>query len=244
MAQRPFAVFDIDGTIIRWQLYHAIADQLAGAGQLESKSYDKVRQARMNWKRRQHQGSYVEYEEALVEMFMEALKTIHTSELQRAYQTVISEYKDQVYTFTRDLIYNLKDKGYLLFAISASQDEIVKMLADYYGFDDARGTIYKTKGGYFSGEFDLLKSGRKPEVLNELAAKHNATWEGSIAVGDSESDIAMLAAVERPIAFNPTRDLFNHARVQNWEIFVERKNVVYQLEPDNGSYKLAEADGR
>ena len=26
---RPFAVFDIDGTIIRWQLYHALADELA-----------------------------------------------------------------------------------------------------------------------------------------------------------------------------------------------------------------------
>ncbi len=26
---QPFAVFDIDGTIIRWQLYHALADELA-----------------------------------------------------------------------------------------------------------------------------------------------------------------------------------------------------------------------
>ena len=26
---RPFAVFDIDGTLIRWQLYHAVADDMA-----------------------------------------------------------------------------------------------------------------------------------------------------------------------------------------------------------------------
>jgi HAD superfamily hydrolase (TIGR01490 family) len=236
--KRPFAVFDIDGTIIRWQLYHAIADELARSGQLDSKNYDRVRQARMSWKRRQHQGSYLQYEEALVETFHEAMKTIHTSELQRAYQTVISEYKDQVYTYTRDLIYDLKDKGYLLFAISASQDEIVKMLAEYYGFDDAGGTVYKMKGGYFTGEFDLLKSGRKPEFLKQLAAKHNATWQDSIAVGDSEGDIPMLSTVEQPIAFNPSKDLFAHAQAHGWQIVVERKNVIYQLEPGDGGYKL------
>ena len=34
---RPFAVFDIDGTLIRWQLYHSIADTLARLGHIEPK---------------------------------------------------------------------------------------------------------------------------------------------------------------------------------------------------------------
>jgi HAD superfamily hydrolase (TIGR01490 family) len=235
---RSFAVFDIDGTIIRWQLYHALADELARAGQLDAKQYDKVRRARMTWKRRESEDSFQAYEAALIESFNQALTDIHSSELQRACQTVLSEYKDQVYTYTRKLIEELKAKDYLLFAISASQDELVKMLAEYYGFDDAGGSRYEVKGGYFTGEVDVLKSERKPEFLKELVAKHGADYKGSIAVGDSEGDIPMLSQVEQPIAFNPTKTLYEYARQHKWPIVIERKNVVYRLDPDNGSYRL------
>ena len=34
-----FAVFDIDGTLIRWQLYHAIADELAKSGHIDAETY-------------------------------------------------------------------------------------------------------------------------------------------------------------------------------------------------------------
>jgi phosphoserine phosphatase len=72
--------------------------------------------------------------------------------------------------------------------------------------------------------------------------KHGVSREGSIAIGDSGSDIAMLELVERPIAFNPTKGLFEHAKANNWEIVIERKNVVYELKANDGSYVLAPAD--
>lgn len=86
-------------------------------------------------------------------------------------------------------------------------------------------------------------SERKPEKLNELVTKHGASWTDSIAVGDSEGDIPMLSAVERPIAFNPTKMLFDKAKEQGWSIVIERKNMVYRLEPSDGSYLLAQTDG-
>ncbi|PIZ63458.1 HAD-IB family hydrolase [Candidatus Saccharibacteria bacterium CG_4_10_14_0_2_um_filter_52_9] len=237
--QRPFAVFDIDGTIIRWQLYHAVVDELVKTGQLDSGEFQTVRQARMNWKRRHHETSYRAYETILVELFNTAVTDISVEDLRKAYQAVIGSYKDQVYTYTRDLIDELKAKNYLLFAISASQDEIVKMLADYYEFDDAGGSVYEVKNGRFTGQSEILRSERKPEFLKELVKKHSATWQGSIALGDSEGDIPMLSAVEQPIAFNPTKDLFEHAKKQGWPVVVERKNMVYKLEPGDGSYLLA-----
>lgn len=239
MTERPFAVFDIDGTILRWQLYHAVADELVKTGHLDNVEFQTVREARFNWKRRHHETSYMAYEKILVSLFEMAITDISVKDLHRAYQAVIGTYKDQVYTYTRDLIEDLKSQGYLLFAISASQDEIVKMLADYYGFDDAGGSVYQVKDGHFTGKSETLKSERKPMFLKQLVEKHGATWQGSIAVGDSEGDIPMLSIVEQPIAFNPTKELFEHAKDQGWKVVIERKNMVYRLEPNDGSYLLA-----
>jgi HAD superfamily hydrolase (TIGR01490 family) len=242
MRARPFAVFDIDGTIIRWQLYHAITDELVRRGHLDPKAFEKVRQARLTWKQRAHESSYVAYEKQLIRFFEDAVVGLSVETLQQACQTVIEEYKDQVYTYTRDLIRELQAKNYLLFAISASQDIIVKMLADYYGFDDAGGSTYDVKDGKYVGMSQLLKSENKPEYLKQLVEKYGGSWQGSIAVGDSEGDIEMLSTVEQPIAFNPTRQLFEHAKQQGWKIVVERKNVIYELEPNNGTYLLATSD--
>lgn len=238
MAQRPFAVFDIDGTLLRWQLYHAVADELVKTGQLDEKEFKKVRDARMTWKKRTHSDSYIEYENILINYFENAIANINQDNLDNAFKTVINAYKDQVYTYTRDLIINLKQKGYLIFAISASQHEIVRMLADYYEFDDAIGSKYETSKGVYTGETDIMKNQRKPQALNELVAKYNATWKNSIGVGDSESDIAMLEKVERPIAFNPTKKLFKTAKNNGWEVVIERKNMIYSLEPKNGQFIL------
>lgn len=235
---RPFAVFDIDGTLIRWQLYHAVADELARRGHFGVIEYQAVRQARMTWKKREHEDSFKAYEKALVNLVDQAMAGLEVQELQSACKTVIEEYKDQVYTYTRDLIRKLRADGYLLFTISASQSEIVKMLAEYYDFDDYGGSEYEVINGVYTGKKEVLKSERKPEYLELLAQKHGATYSGSVAVGDSEGDIPMLEAVEQSVAFNPTKQLFEHAFSKKWKIVVERKNVVYELQPGHGTYKL------
>jgi HAD superfamily hydrolase (TIGR01490 family) len=236
--QRPFAVFDIDGTLIRWQLYHAVADELAAQGHFDPAAYQKVREARMTWKKRLSKASFRDYEHRLVELVDATISGIKVADLRRANLAVMAEYQDQVYTYTRDLLRELKAANYLLFAISASESGIVSLLADYYGFDDYGGTDYGTKAGYLTGEKHLLLSERKPAYLRTLVAKHHAVWQGSVAVGDSEGDIPMLSAVEQPIAFNPTRELFTYARQQQWRIVIERKNVSYELEAHHGSYEL------
>lgn len=235
---RPFAVFDIDGTLIRWQLYHALADELARQGHLDPIAFEKIRQERMRWKQRGSDNAFLDYERALINLVDIAIVHISVTQLQQACRSVIAEYKDQVYTYTRDLIKQLRQQNYWLFTISASQSDIVEMLARYYMFDNYGGSVYETKDGYYTGQKLLLTRERKPKFLQELVTKHGASWKGSIAVGDSESDIPMLDIVEHPIAFNPTQALFAHAQTQGWKVVIERKNMVYQLEADNGNYRL------
>lgn len=238
VTSRQFAVFDIDGTLVRWQLYHAVADTLAKRGHIDAKTYRAIRDARMNWKRRTGPEAFKEYEKRLVKTYEAVLRQLTVAQFEAAAEAVFEEYKDQVYTYTRDLIRDLKAKNYLLFAISNSQTEIVEKIATYYGFDDWVGAIYHRKGQHFTGEATVHLSD-KDTVLRQLVSKHGVGWDGSIAVGDSTSDIPMLRAVQRPIAFNPEQGLFDEARQQAWQIVLERKNVIYRLEPRDGSYVLA-----
>jgi phosphoserine phosphatase len=116
--RRPFAVFDIDGTLIRWQLYHTIVLRLAKAGVLGEGAREELGEAMMRWKRREDPEGFKSYEMALVELFETRVQGVDTKLFDEIGEQVVAEYRDQVYTYTRDLIKSLKAEGYLLFAIS------------------------------------------------------------------------------------------------------------------------------
>lgn len=235
---KKFAVFDIDGTLIRWQLYHAVVDKLAATGNLGEDAKEKLHDARMIWKRREHPEAFKEYEKCLIEIYESAFPKLDVSEFDAMVTEVISEYKDQVYTYTRDLLADLKKQGYTLLAISGSHQELVQEIAKYYGFDDFVGTRYSREAGKFSG-MEFLATKDKKAILQSLIKKHGLDSSDSIAVGDSASDAGMLEVVEKPIAFNPDQSLLATAKQNQWKIVVERKNVVYELVAKSGSYLLS-----
>ena len=121
----------------------------------------------MDWKRRTHSESFKEYELELVKLYERILKELNVGHFEEAAQSVFEEYKEQVYTYTRDLLKELKAKDYLLFAISGSQSEIVEKIADYYGFDDFAGSSYVQQDGRFTGELHTAL-GKKDVVLKKL----------------------------------------------------------------------------
>lgn len=238
MTQRKFAVFDIDGTLIRWQLFHAIVHSLGKQGYILRGTHEKIHAARMVWKNRETDEGFHEYEKVLVDAYLQALTTIDPADYLHIVDEVFHEYKDQTYAYTRDLVQRLKKEGYLLFAISGSQTEVVSRLAQYHGFDAAIGAEFVQRDGAFTGEV-ITPIHDKRSALEQLVKQYCATYAGSYAVGDSPSDIAMLEMVENPIAFNPDRGLFETAKKHRWPIVVERKNVVYELSPQGDSYELS-----
>lgn len=238
---RKFAVFDIDGTLIRWQLYHAIADALDNAGYTTNKTFQAAKEARMAWKRRTNRESFKNYEKELIKAYESVLLKLSPAQVEQVAQAVFDEYKDQVYTYTRGLVKKLKGQGYVLLAISGSQLEIVTKIADYYGFDDCVGTVYERHEGKFTGA-KIIGSADKAATLKNLITKHSLSLEGSVAVGDSASDISMMEMVKLPIALNPEKKLYEHAKEHSWKIILERKNMVYELEATDGSYRLAKTN--
>lgn len=238
---RPFAVFDIDGTLIRWQLYHAVADNLVKLGFIAPVKFQAIRGARMAWKRREGSESFKHYEMELVKLYENILAEINVEQFEQAAQAVFDEYKDQVYTYTRNMVKDLKRSGYLLFAISGSQTQIIAKMAGYYGFDDFVAREDKYKGSRFTGE-STTPIFSKDAVLKELVSRHEASFTKSVGFGDSFSDIKMLELVEMPVAFNPERRLFEHAQKMGWKVVVERKNIAYVLEKTGDKYELVKTE--
>jgi HAD superfamily hydrolase (TIGR01490 family) len=235
---KKFAVFDFDGTLIRWQLYHSMFDRLKNLKRINPEDVDKVRQARLLWKTRSSEDSYQDYENLLVRVFDRALTKIDYSVYEEMAEEVFQEHKDQVYTYTRSLISDLSTKGYMLFAISGSPREVVEKVAKYWGFDDWIASEYEVEDNKITGN-QTLGFIDKNKSVEYFVEKYKLTYKDSYGVGDSDSDISMLKKVEKPIAFNPSKELFEYASKSGWQIVLERKNVVYEFKHQNGKYSLS-----
>jgi HAD superfamily hydrolase (TIGR01490 family) len=228
MTKRRFAAFDIDGTLIRWQLYHAVFDELARRGHIPASDYQHVRDLRMKWKQRDTAEAYKTYELAMVDIYESLMPSIPVKAYQAVARDVADKYKGQVYTYTRSLIKELKAKDYMILAISGSHQDLLDYVAPMYGFDVWAGSTYEHADGYYTGE-RYIAGFYKEEILRNLIQQHDLAINDSYGVGDSASDIPMLNMTEHAVAFNPNRQLLAEARKHGWRIVVERKDVVYEL---------------
>lgn len=235
--QRRFAAFDIDGTLIRWQLFHAIVKQLVAHEAISPHDYATMEELFDKWKSRSAPDAFHTYENALLATWAAILQHIPYDAYIDAAETAFTEHKDYVYRYTRDLITTLKKKGFFMIAISGSQQEAIDKIADYYGFDVAIGSKWPAVNGSFTGE-RISPVDDKGKALQAIVADYNLTFTDSWAVGDSGGDSKMLALVQNPIAFNPDQNLLSIATTHKWPIVIERKNVIYQLTASQDAYQL------
>jgi HAD superfamily hydrolase (TIGR01490 family) len=229
MKQKPVAVFDIDGTVFRSSLTLEVVERLIEKGIFPLDAKDAYEDARVKWLNRK--GDYQEYVDRVVKVFRAQIKGVPFEAAANAAGEVIEEMKDRVYRYTRDLSKELKKKGYYLLAISHTPKFIVDGFGYERGFDKTYGYFFTSgASGNFTGEIeDEALMHNKAAILNRALRKENLTLAGSIAVGDTESDIPMLEAVETAIAFNPNKKLFDHAKRRGWKIVVERKDMIYEI---------------
>src|SRR3990167_7461095 len=139
---------------------------------------------------------------------------------------------NRVYRYTSTLIKTLKKKGYFLLIISGSPEFIVQEFARLFGFDQWYGSIYEVKNGIFTGApINRDSVFKKGKVLDKFlkSASFQVDLKNSIAVGDTASDAPLLERVEKPIAFDPDRDLLVYANKKKWKIILERKDVIYEV---------------
>lgn len=227
--ERKVAVFDVDGTIFRSSLLIQVVDKLIEKKAFPEEARNIYEQEHQHWLDRE--GDYQEYIDAVVRAFVGHLKGVHYSVLADAAEEVVKEQWKRVYRYTRDLLKDLKEKGYFLLAVSHSPKTVLDKFCPRLGFDKVYGMIYEIgPQECFTGKVvDEHLIFNKANILKRAIEKESLTLEHSIGVGDTESDIPMLELVAQPICFNPNSKLFRHAKRMKWKVVVERKDVIYEF---------------
>lgn len=223
------AVFDVDGTIFRSSLLIQLVEKLIEKEAFPKDAARVYERAHLKWLDRE--GDYQEYIEAVIAAFQKHLKGVHYGVFSDAAEEVVDVQWKRVYRYTRDLLLDLKKRGYFLLAVSHSPKTILDKFCPRLGFNKAYGMVYEIgPQECFTGSItDPHLILNKANILKRATAKENLTLEGSIGVGDTESDISFLEMVARPICFNPNSKLYRYARRMGWKVVVERKDVVYEL---------------
>ncbi len=226
------AIFDIDGTLFRSSLVIQLILELVKTGVFPKKVLKIMETDYEAWLNRR--GSYENYIKKIIKIYYTSIRGCRKADIDNAVKKVLAVHKDRVYRFTRDLIKNLQRKGYYLLTISGSPTDIVEPFARYFGFKTSYGRIFEVKRGKFTGQVtnNVIMNHRKDQIVKDFLKRANleTDWENSYAVGDTETEIPLLELVGHPIAFNPNSTLARYAKKQGWQIVVERKDVVFQLE--------------
>ena len=238
MVNQPVAIFDIDGTFFRWQLFHELVFQLKDMGCFSEKISKKLDDTFLNWQALK--ASWAEYEDQVVTAIEESIKSINPKQVEEAAQKIIDKSGHEVYAFTAQLAQKLKKDGYFLLAITGSQQEVAELFAKKHGFDDCIGLVHERENEQYTGKYARFVVNNKLSLAKDYITEHSLTLENSYGIGDSSSDIEILSLVTHPIAFNPSKELLNEAQLRKWPIIIERKNIMYRLEMDQNGYKLAE----
>jgi len=226
---KKVAIFDIDGTVFRSSLLIELTDALVQEGIFPSKVSKLYARAHENWLNKK--GLYEDYINAVIKAFRQNIKGVRYNEFSKVAKKVAAFHRNRIYRYTRDIVKNLKKKNCYLLAISHSPQKVVKEFCKKMGFDKIYGQLYETdRQKRFTGKIlhlELIFD--KAEILKRAIEKEKLTLKGSVGVGDTESDIAFLKMVEKPICFNPNQKLYQYAKRAGWKIIVERKDVIYYL---------------
>ena len=127
--------------------------------------------------------------------------------------------KPLVYREALDAAEEHRERGELVFIVSAALQEVVEEIAKRLGFDGAVASRAETEGGTFTGRLERRLYGQaKVEALLQVAEAQRIELTASSGYSDSASDVPFLEAVGRPVAVNPDRALRRYATDHGWPV--------------------------
>jgi HAD superfamily phosphoserine phosphatase-like hydrolase len=224
---RPVAAFDLDGSLVREQLLVLLTKEC-----FELQIFRKVAEVLFKEVRLIHRDrkiTFEDYDRQVIALFTSRIKGKLRGDVEVAAKRVYEKHRDWLYVFTRALLEELKTTHECI-TITGAMIETVSLLAPYWGFEFHYGTELEVDElGRYTGRDVSVPVMDKRGALLAHVAKTGATLEGSVALGDTGSDIAMLSTVSRPVAFNPNDALADAAEKHGWPIVIERKDSIYVL---------------
>lgn len=235
METRRLAIFDIDGTIVRWNLIFELYERFVKKGLFPQEALTETVEAYLGWLNREKE--FAEYDKKVIQIFFRYAKGLSEQAVLDIADDIVDNKQYRVYRYSSSLIKKLKAEGYYIVLISGAPSFIAKKLAKVLECDRAYGQVFEVENGKFTGNVkygeNYVESHRldKTVIINRLldVIPFKPDLKNSIAVGDTTGDVPLFELVGNPIVFNPTQELARIAKEKQWKIIVERKDVIYEI---------------
>ena len=134
-----------------------------------------------------------------------------------ATEFMTSHFPGRIFPEMKHLTHKLHDQGCEIWAVSSSNEWLIRAGMKQFGIPDKRILSAKAElsNGLVTDKLVRIPSGPgKPKALREVAAK-----EIDAAFGNSRWDVEMLAMAKHGFAINPNPDLESVARERGWGIY-------------------------
>jgi HAD superfamily hydrolase (TIGR01490 family) len=123
--------------------------------------------------------------------------------------------------FALKLIHDHHDKGHTILLASATNELIVKPIAQRLDINNVIGTMVKFENEKCSGEFippSAIGVGKLKLVESWMQANQYDSFSGVTFYSDSINDLPLMEAVEFPKAVNPDIKLESISHKRGWEV--------------------------
>ncbi len=226
---KPFAAFDVDGTIFKSSLAEKIVEGGIEAGIFAAKAFATAHERRRQWQRNNNEGIYQSYLHHLVGAFVIQMAGVEVERFEEVASQVMQQHSVRKFAFSRRLLEALHD-SHSPIAISGSPLMLLEPFLGDLHFESIYGSTFEIEDGKFTGKATSV--GDKAEILRDLVIQEQVTQESSIAIGDTISDKSMLEYANVPIIFNGGRTLTNYGKPRGWTRVNEHKDQITVLQKD------------
>jgi len=137
--------------------------------------------------------------------------------MQAASEFMTHSFPSQIFPEMRDLVHRLHQTGCDVWAVSSSNEWVIRAGMKDFGISNDRILAAKpvVENGIVTGRMVRIPSGPgKAQALHEVVRK-----DVDAAFGNSRWDTEMLAVAKHPFAINPNPDLEAVSRQRGWTVY-------------------------
>lgn len=220
------AIFDLDNTLIAGDSDYSWGEFLVQKGKVDAGIY-----------RAKNEKFYRDYEQGKLDIFeylafaLEPLARLSPEELAALHRQFMSEVIQAMWLpGAVKLLQQHRARGHYLLVITSTNRFVVEPICAKLGVDGLLATELVVENHRYTGEVDgepTFKEG-KVRRLNAWLDQNHQTLEGSYCYSDSINDLALLEAVDNPVAVDPDEALAEVAQQRKWPV------ISLRTESDDG----------